>query len=303
MVSSFEGRKSRWLASATLAWAWAAGCSLTIDANRVQCSTDQDCKDRGAAFAESRCVASLCQAVKIVEKKPDAAADSGPSSIWSCLYAPPAPAAEPGPFHVVFHLTDVLRSTPQSGVTATLCKKLDVNCDLPIGSPVTSDANGDVAFDVDKGFSGYVSFTRSDITPGLFFFDSAVNGDLNALPVQIITPAILDALTKTVGSPAQPDRGVVLLSTFDCASAGAPGVSYVADGLDSTAVTFYSVGGLPTSKVDATDSAGYGGFVNVLPGTIAVTAKVKDTGRDLETISLVVRAGAITYSRLVPHGQ
>jgi len=302
-MSSVEGFEWRWLAVGLWSFLCVAGCTLTIDANRVQCSSDDDCTSRGGAFARSRCVASLCEGERAAATSPDGAADSGGDSRWRCLDEPAAPPTGTGPFHVTFHLTDVLKGEAQVGVTATLCKKLDVDCELPVGSPGSSDAEGNVAFDVDKGFNGYVSFARADVTPGLFFFDGAVDRDLLALPVQVLTPPIVDALTKTAGSPQMPDRGVVLLSTFDCKSAGAPGVSYAAQGLDGTALAFYSIGGLPTANASATDSAGYGGFVNVLPGTIAITATVNETHRDLETISLIVRAGTITYSRLVPHGR
>src|SRR5262249_39794192 len=151
-----------------------------------------------------------------------------------CLDAPAPASNEPGPFHVTFHLTDAVSAAAQSGVVATLCKKLDVTCDQPIGAPVTSDADGNVAFDVDRGFSGDVSFTRADLAPGLFFFDSSVDRDLEALPVQVLSPGLVGALTQTAGSTLLPDRGVLLLSIFDCAGKGASGVSFRAEGMDAT---------------------------------------------------------------------
>ena len=94
----------------------------------------------------------------------------------------------------------------------------------------------------------------------------------------------------------------MLLSAVNCSGAEAAGVSFqTANGGDAgSSVAFYAVGGLPSSKVSATDSAGYGGVVNVPPGTVAVTGKLTD-GRTLGTISLV-NAGSITYSRMVPLG-
>ena len=38
------------------------GCSLNVDSSRVQCTVDADCTDRGGAFANSTCVASVCRA-------------------------------------------------------------------------------------------------------------------------------------------------------------------------------------------------------------------------------------------------
>ena len=39
-----------------------AGCSLNVDSSRVQCTVDADCTERGGAFANSTCVASVCRA-------------------------------------------------------------------------------------------------------------------------------------------------------------------------------------------------------------------------------------------------
>jgi hypothetical protein len=43
--------------------------------------------------------------------------------------------------------------------------------------------------------------------------------------------------------------------------------------------------------------------VNVDPGTVPVTATDTTTGRTIATISLLVRAGAITYGHVVPLGR
>jgi hypothetical protein len=160
--------------------------------------------------------------------------------------------------------------------------------------------NGDVPFDIPAAFTGYVSFTRSDITPGLYFFNPAVNSDLDAIPVQIIPPNLVTALTTSVGSPQQPANGLMLLSVYDCNGKAAPGVSFAAQGPGASPVSFYSIGGLPQAMATGTDTAGYGGFVNVPPGTWGVKGVIAGSNRDLPTDSVVLQAGAITISRLVP---
>ncbi len=42
-----------------------ASCSLTVDADRQQCTTDRDCVRHGAAFAGSTCLQGLCQPASI----------------------------------------------------------------------------------------------------------------------------------------------------------------------------------------------------------------------------------------------
>ena len=45
----------------------ASACSRLVDSDVVQCSVDQDCTQRGGAFAASACVDHFCQPVKSVE--------------------------------------------------------------------------------------------------------------------------------------------------------------------------------------------------------------------------------------------
>jgi hypothetical protein len=163
-----------------------------------------------------------------------------------------------------------------------------------------SDSEGNVAFDIPAAFTGFVSFTRSDLTPGVYFLNPAVNSDLDALPVQVVTPDLVKALTGIVGSPQQDANGLMLLSVFDCDGKGAAGVSFTAQGPATPPVTFYSISGLPQANATGTDTAGYGGFVNVPPGAVGVTATINASKRSMPVDSVVVKAGTITYSRLVP---
>src|SRR4051794_10361248 len=77
---------------------WLAGCSVIVDANRQQCSTDADCTNRGPEFAGSVCKAGAC------EVGMTASGGSGPSEDpnnplnpqnprWACASEPPATSA------------------------------------------------------------------------------------------------------------------------------------------------------------------------------------------------------------------
>ncbi len=276
-----------------------AGCSLTVDADRKQCTTDSDCTKRGRAFAGSICVASLCEeAHKAIEAGVE-------DKTWSCLDAPPVASTATGPFHVTMHLTDIVSAMPISGVTANLCRKLDVACTDPQGPSVVSDATGLVAFDVPAAFTGYVSLQEgAAIMPGLYFFNPAVNSDLDVPSVQLASPGIASALIKGLGAKQDANDGIMLLSVVDCTGTNAADVtmSFTQSADASASVSFYSVGGLPNATVTMTDTSGYGGAVNVAPGNVAVTAKRSD-GRTIGTYSLFVNPGTITYSKLVPVGQ
>lgn len=296
-------------------------CSLAINPDRVQCSSDKDCTARGGDFADSVCVQSICVAPDTL--KPDGAMPSGTGGApvenpdgatmahdsggpprggdWTCMDKPRVTTTAPGPFHVTMHATTIVPSAPAPGLTVVLCTKLDVDCMMPTSDPAMTDSNGDVSFDVPRGFTGYAQFTRSDTTPGLYFFNPGVDKDMEAVAVQIATPAIVDALTKSLGSPQDAKKGLILMSVFDCNAVAAPNIVYVAEG--SSAVPFYAIGGLPNGAAMTTDMSGYGGFVNVPPGVITVKGLIDQGKRDITPVSIVARAGSLSYLRLVPIGR
>jgi hypothetical protein len=95
----------------------------------------------------------------------------------------------------------------------------------------------------------------------------------------------------------------VLLNAFDCEEAPAGGLTYSIGGTpDPATFIFYLVDGVPTTATTVTDATGYGGLVNVPEGFSAITAKLAASGRKVSDISILVRAGHITYSNVKPNG-
>jgi hypothetical protein len=133
---------------------------------------------------------------------PDA---SNVDSTWGCLDESPIVTTEPGPFHVTFRLADILSQAPQKDILAHACKKLDVDCTTPDATGTTDD-QGMVTLTLSRGFSGYVEFSGGTIMPGLYFMNPPVDADRDSVSVQIVTPGIVDALTKSLGSPQKPER-------------------------------------------------------------------------------------------------
>lgn len=300
----FSCSRLRWVAAAATLTHCALGCSLTVDSERAQCSTNQDCAARGPSFAQSVCVNSWCEVrSQALSRAPDASDPSdGAASAWDCLKKPPAPSPQPPPYHITMHLTDPLSASPLSGVSGRLCNKLDLNCDQPQSEPAVSDDDGVLTFDVTNTFNGYVSLSRSDILPGLYFFNPQVDRDRDIPSAPLVTPAQASGLTAVFGGQQQPDLGLILLTTYDCSGRAATGVSFASENGDTSTVLFYIVGGLPNAKETATDGTGYGGFTNMPPGTVVVRGTLAATGSEIGTISLLSKAGAITYSRIVPPG-
>ncbi len=259
------------------------GCSLTVEADRAQCETDADCSKRGVQFGSSQCVDSLC----VDDPR------------WSCMGR--APAATPsGPFRVGLQLTDLVSQAPLGGLRADLCRKVDVACADPVTS-VTSDRDGRVTFDsVEAAFSGYVSLSAEGIVPTLYFFNPPVDSDLDVPALSLSTSQSRGALLGQLG--ADTALGDVLLNSFDCAGKPASGISYTLSPSGSGAIPFYLSSGLPTRNAATTDATGYGGFVNVPAGTVTIKATEMKSGRNIQTLTLVVRPGASTWSKVIPDG-
>jgi hypothetical protein len=264
----------------------ATACSVLVDADRVQCRSDTDCTSRGGAFSDSMCVQSLCQ----------------PDSRWSCLGGTPTPSTAPGPFAVTMHTSDLLTQQPRANVQADLCNKVDVECSTPLYT-ATSDATGLVTMQVPGAFSGYVLLQAPDVLPGLYFFNPPIDHDQEIPPILMPTPLANNLLVGQIGGTQGPNHGNALITAHDCQGAAAAGVTFATADGDAMTKTFFSSRGLPSASATATDSDGYGGMINLPSGAVTVTGSLSADGRTVGTISLLVRAGGISYSRIVPRGE
>jgi hypothetical protein len=263
-----------------------SACSLVVDGDRVQCSTNADCTARGASFTGSTCIDSVC----VGEAK------------WACLGVPVKPQTAPGPFRVPFIVQHLVTQTRLEGVKVTLCRKLDVTCSDPLSEELFTDSEGQVTVSVTAGFEGYAYFQSPSTVDGLYFFNPGVFADLPPVTVQTGSAQVMTLLASQAGAMQAMDRGVILLSARDCLGAPAAGVIFSTEGSDAAAVPFYAKDGLPSNDAVRTDSAGYGGLLNAAAGSVTFTAKVESTGRTLGQATLLAKAGAITYGSVVPDG-
>lgn len=309
-----------------LALVLAGGCSLSLDSERKQCDTNEDCgkfiANAGYSCVESFCVENQVEApMCTLDSDCDAlggefvgnlcvASMCQPDPIWECVGKPLPPPASPGPFQVRITLTDIVDTKEMMvGVTARLCNKLDLECAAPIGAPVVSDENGQLTLEVRAGFNGYVYLTREEplIMPTLYFFAPPIDRDQEIASVQIATPSIAAALAASVSPPGapitqDPARGLVLLSVLGCDGVAQAGVTLSSEQADATTTVFYVTGTLPDSARRETDSSGYGGFINARPGVFPISATLAKNGRSLGSTSVLAKAGAITITRFSPIG-
>ena len=260
-----------------------------VDADRVQCTKDSDCTSRGAAFTGAVCANSVCEA----------------DPIWACLGMAAPMSTQSPPYQITVATHDLVTQMPFPNAHIKLCRKLDVDCATPVGDAMT-DASGAATLSVPtSAFAGYLLVEADGAVPTLYFFNPAIDRDQTLPPVSLPSPTAYQGLLFQLGQQPSPGHGNVVISSQDCMGAPAAGVHYATSSGDSLTASFYSVGvgGLPTTAATVTDAAGgYGGLINVPEGAITVTGTLENPHADLGTISLLVRDGAITYSRFVPLG-
>ncbi len=279
LVRNASGRIAGWMIAG---WTLTTSCTLAIESDRVQCETDAEC----AAYPDSVCSESICQ----------------PAPQWACLDAP-QPQVSTGARHSVsFVVQNIITMMPIPGVSAHLCRKIDVTCEKPISETLVTDATGQLTFTVDDGFDGYANFEGADIIRGLYFFNPPVTTDRPAASISIGSAMVMGVLATTVGTKQQPNRAITLVGVSDCTGAPAAGVVLTAEGADPDSVPYYSKDNLPSGAATATDSAGYGGLVNANPGSITFKATLAGSGREVGQVTLLTREDSITYGSIVPDG-
>jgi hypothetical protein len=270
----------------------ASACTIINDVDRVQCSTDNDCRKRGGAFAEAVCRNSVCV----------------PDPTWGCLgkvdWTAPDGGGGGGAGGKVtarLVLTDLVTTAPVTDATARVCGKLDPECATPLATDFTSDAQGILAVELDKHFDGFLEISApGKLSPTLYFFYPPVDSDRVVPYCPLVPPSAYNTLAMQLNATLWADRGAAIALSYDCSGVTAPGLEFGIDQSDEKTLPFFMEKGLPTITAIETDSSGQGGFVNVLPGIRRLTGTLRQTGTHVGTVTVVVRAPFITYTTMVP---
>ena len=267
----------------------APACTVLNDLDREQCSSDDDCRQRGGAFAESLCRQSVCVT----------------DPVWGCLGKVnwPEPTGG-GKVTARLHLSDLLSTMPVTDATARVCTKLDTSCERPSATGLTSDSDGILAVELDKHFDGFLEISSpTTLSPLLYFFYPPLDADRDVPYVPLVPPAAFIQLAMQTQASIKFDRGAAIAISYDCSNATSPGLQFSVD-RDETKedlkLPFFMEKGLPSLTATETDVSGQGGFINVDPGIRVLSGLRKSNGAHVGTVSLVVRPGLITYTTMVP---
>jgi hypothetical protein len=286
-ISEYSMTVFRFLFSLCLATFSVAGsaCSLALDSDRVQCSTDYDCSARGPAYASFVCSNSMCE----------------PDPTWSCLDDASTAAGPPsGTVHVVFTTVDLLSKKPIPGVHVTVCAKMDANCLFPTAQ-YDSDQGGQLDVEMPVGFDGYFQTDGEGLYPMLFF---PPNTRKQRAPgtLPMVATSFFGVMFSEVGGPVSSDRTAIMTTAMDCVGRPAAGLMLATAQADERTVGYVVQGGLPSQTAHATDGSGTGGFVNIKLGNAVITSTMAATGRLVGTVGVQTRSGYLTMVLVMPNG-
>jgi hypothetical protein len=261
-----------------------ASCSVLIDKDRVQCTTDQDCRNRGPESTGAVCTDSVCL----------------PDPVWGCLGSVVFPKPPPGMFVLTIHVRDLVTTEPIPGVTASVCERPDTTCSMPSIKDIPANATGDLQVVLRAGFDGYLDLRAPNKMPGLYFIYPPMDANREIPLVPLIPPGLVETLAQLNGKQVRPDRGHVLLGGYDCRRMPAEGIALTTGDADDQTSTFYVLNNLPKTDAMATDASGRGGFINLREGIVAITASLASDNRKIASVSLLVRPGMMTFTSIVP---
>jgi hypothetical protein len=263
-----------------------AGCSLAIDASRTQCDIDLDCTTGAKALTAARCVDGLC------DVRPEWQCANGAAAVSS-------PEAERTSVAVALPVVDLLTQRSGAVLEASLCRKLDVNCEAPTQS-MTMNGTGDYPLELETGFEGYLSVRGDSVVPTLYFLSPPLEAGERLPTLTLMSESLMGSLALELGVPLLEGRGLARLTVQDCNGGFSPGVTLEAREADAATTRFYDVDGLPVVPAAATGAQGSGGFINAPAGLLSVEARLTDASTPLASGSVLVRPGFISYGRLRP---
>jgi hypothetical protein len=249
---------------------------------------------------------------------------------WGCLDEEPVPLTT-DIVSLQLEVTDATSRLPRTDASVRACAPFDAACLNPIGAPfaVAVDVAGKASIQVPESFTGYLQVygpkgpdvDDPDFVRMMVYLPTReVLRGAQGLGFLVFGRELMRGLASLGGGTFEPDtsrpgeppsdNGLVLLTTLDCNSKPAAGVSYELLGeTQRTEKTsrFYTIGppgqNLPSTVNTETDAGGGGGFTNVKAGLAVFTAKLNTQDRFVTKeagTGVFVRPGWYTQVYIAP---
>lgn len=222
---------------------------------------------------------------------------------WACVGNASRPVTSEHDASLSIQVMNSAFTAPLANTQVHACDVLSSDCVPPLATG-TSGPDGWVTLgiSVSGSFRGYLDFTGPANMPNLFYQElagSVPRDETFPFQVGLISAPTVAFLGQAVHVPIDPARAILFAQALDCELNFASGVSFTASGGDGSTVAWYFANGLPHIDTSQTDGNGGGGFVNLPPGLITVTASVASIGV-VGTASVWTRPNTITTVVLTP---
>lgn len=284
--------------SVVLGLIFIAGCAEGAAGVEGESESEAEAESESESEAEAE-----AEAEAESESEPEDPCENAPS--WTCLGAvkpSPAPTATEAMFAST--LIDFATELVMPDVTLRVCARADVNCEAPLDE-TTTDSGGGFELTLplgDSGFNGYIEVSGGGAHPSLGFLNPPVTGDFFPEAQPAITTLGVGLLEAGLEIDLRDDRAHIAVVALDCGLCLAEGVSFSSVDPDAESTQVYIDGvSLSTGKGE-TDASGGGGWVNVPlgAGTATVTATVAADDSVIGFETILLRAGTITFTSIVP---
>jgi hypothetical protein len=283
------------------------GCSLVLDVEDEQCSTDADCVGLfGRAYAcndEQVCVESEDMMTG------DAGGDDTLPLEWRCSQDPPRPIIPKPGVGVTLRIAAIdyidLMSPP--GVVGRACNPTDLQCMRPRVEDVMPDEEGYLVFEeLPHAWLGFIELNAPGYMQTVLYTNRAYTADRMPEGSTMITRETAVSIAEGGGEVFDPENGIVLLAIFDCEGKPAAGITLLQDDESSMEHAFYFEGSLPDRDRNSTvvsrlltttgNPLSVAGFSQIKQGYVTMVLVHEETGIEVGKMGVQVRPLTMTIA-------
>jgi hypothetical protein len=268
------------------------GCTLILTPGEQQCKVDGDCAARG--FAGGVCMAGVCEMPAV-------------DPVWGCLgHLMPPPNPDPS-VKITFseRLAYESDETAVTMATVDICAKYDLNCtqmDPNYPKGIVPGANGMVMLSLPQGFDGFIRISGMDVMDSRVFVGLPLFKPPTVQEVRLLRPNEYQLLVAYAKQMVDLTKGTAIVLAEDCSGMAASGISFKCPNADMQSALFYLINQVPQAPPTSTttDSAGFGGFLNLPVGPAVVQAIRASDQTLIGQSSFDVLANTLSYVLVAP---
>lgn len=273
-----------------------SGCSVLIDVDTKQCTTDADCEALGPAFVGATCEADLCvlpaagaggsdaggapgmEDDELVCETPEKSTEERVKYTFAPIYVVGSEPDDPEPFEI------------------QACLPGDLDCTSPVYGPVMVNAGEPKDFLVPPGFQGYFFITNKDSLDALVFMGRPILQDTVGWNVTMPTPTLVKQLSVATSENVDTSLGLIIAVARDCDAVPLEGVKFTNS---KEGLQFYFVNNFPDTSLMETAAQGAVGFANVPISTTTLRAQLP-SGQELKEVIIRVKPNTASLVELFP---